>query len=331
MVWLKRYRQWVGVYGQDGISYSSEPSRYKIAVLCTGVDRKNKFVRIHNQRRILPPRNFLDNEADSSDTHGWGTAIVCFLAEMSPSAMLYVAKIAEGNQMAQSALVAIEKVELIASFIGIKLTMLLKAIRYAVHDWSVDMIVVPLGMEYHDRGISAAILEARQHNITVVAAAGNSGGNDRVAFPARMPSVIAVHATDGHGNPSLFNPSPVKARKNFSTLGESIPTISKSTNEECYMTGTAWAACTAAAILSVVIQFARKRLEMNGEDLQWLNSPEGAELLLELMSSDRGGYNYVAPWLFFSGEIDERMAHGSQAEFINTVKGQVVAAMRRSR
>ncbi|KAI0444182.1 putative subtilisin [Xylaria telfairii] len=319
-MWLQRYHDWADVYGQYNMSNSFEHSQYKIAVLCTGVDIKNEYLRMHARRRKIVCSSFLDDHQSPAthDAHGWGTRIVYLLATMSPSATFYVAKVAEGAQVRESSIVAIEK-----------------AIRYAVHDWAVDMIIVPLGMREHHQGISAAILEARQHNITVVAPAGNSGGNERVAFPARLPSVIAVHATDGHGNPSTFNPSPVKARKNFSTLGELIPGIpvldEPMDKTDSYMTGTSYAACMAAAILSVVIQFARRRLEMSKDDLQWLNSPEGAELLLELMSTERGGYDYVAPWLFFSGEIDERMARGSEAEFISTVKGQVVAAMRRMR
>jgi subtilisin family serine protease len=211
-----------------------------------------------------------------------------------------------------------------------RLTFLMQAIRYAVNEWEVDLIVLPMGIREHDQNISSAVLEARQKSVIVVAPTGNSGGNERVAFPARMAGVIAVNATDGHGNPSSFNPSPRKARKNFSTLGELIP--SKTLNDRTsYITGTSYAALVAASILSIVIQFARNRLQMTSQDLRWLNSPEGAETLLELMSVERGGYDYVAPWLFFSGEIDEEMTQGSEAEFINIMRGRIVAAMKRIR
>ena len=107
--------------------------------------------------------------------------------------------------------------------------------------------------------------------------------------------------------------------KNFSTVGELIPS-SAFGGENVRLTGTPFAACVAASVLSVVIQFARTRLQMKKEDLQWLNSPEGAEALLELMSTKRGGYDYVSSWLFFSDEIDEEMTGGSEEEFISLVK-----------
>lgn len=73
---------------------------------------------------------------------------------------------------------------------------------------------------YHE--LEKAIRDAQHKNVLIFAAASNDGGNRGRAFPARHDEVMCVHAADGNGNPSRFNPTPEKNRDNFSTLGEDV-------------------------------------------------------------------------------------------------------------
>jgi hypothetical protein len=191
------------------------------------------------------------------------------------------------------------------------------------------MIVLPLGFSVHQDEVSDAISDALKRGIICLAAPGNAGGNERAVFPARMLGVIAIYATDGYGNPSPFNASPMKGRKNFSTIGENIASNWK--GKDVQISGTSYSACAAAGILATVLSFARNHLLHDGADWKRLNCPEGAEKLLELMSSERGGYDYVTPWLFFSDEFEGMRSGASESEFKSIVKGQIVAALRQLR
>lgn len=191
------------------------------------------------------------------------------------------------------------------------------------------MIVLPFGFPVHHEIVSAAISFALEKGITCLAAPGNAGGNERAAFPARMPGVIAIYATDGYGNPSPFNASPIKGRKNFSTIGENMP--SSRNGVEATTSGTSYSVCVAAAVLATMLEFARTQLSLDDADLRTLNSPDGAEKMLDLMSSERGGYDYMAPWLFFSDETEDSISGGSESEFKSIIKGQILAALRQMR
>ncbi|KLU90664.1 hypothetical protein MAPG_10516 [Magnaporthiopsis poae ATCC 64411] len=310
-IWFRRYFQWASIYDQPQHGRSLRP---RIAILCTGVSLKDDggcFREARRDRRIFQ-KDFSesggrDGGADFEDTHGMGTHCVRLLVKLNRSAELHVLKITDRQK-------------------GFKLSVVNNAILYAVREKKVDMIVLPLGFTVRSEETSAAISEALLGNIICIAAPGNSGGNDRLAFPARMPGVIPVYATDGFGNPCPFNPSPLKDRKNFSTIGESIS--SRWGGEEVVIRGTAYSACVAAAMLATVLDFARNHLSLDAATLSVLKSPQGAEKLLEMLSSERGGYDYVTPWLFFTDEYEGTMEEMSESEFKSVMRGQITAALR---
>lgn len=188
------------------------------------------------------------------------------------------------------------------------------------------MIALPLGLDIYHEEIADAISWALRANIICLAAPGNAGANKRAAFPARMPGVIAVFSTDSYGNPSLFNPSPIEGQSNFSTLGEDIPSMWN--GRSVYKSGTTYSVCVAAGILATMFVFARDYLALKPRDWKTLHTPAGAEKFLELMSSSRGGYKYVAPWLLFSDQSLTDEHDGSESGFKNVIKGEIVAALR---
>lgn len=206
------------------------------------------------------------------------------------------------------------------------------------------MIILPLGLSVHEPGIADAINKALKNGIICLAAVGNQGTNARIAFPARMPGVVGIHSCDGYGNPSHFNPSPTKGQNNFCTLGEQIRVRYRAplrcdddekeeTEEEGprLVSGSSYAVVIAASIIAQVFVFARDTLKLEPQSIQALRSPEGVHALLELMSTSRNGYDYVAPWILLSEEFWGDRSVDSEVGREALVKGQTIAALRRIR
>ncbi|KAF4628967.1 hypothetical protein G7Y89_g9181 [Cudoniella acicularis] len=308
--WFDRYERWAVVYDQRR---RDSFRRCKIALLCTGVSTKeDKFLRrlrLDERRRRIFVKDFSDVEGHGEDRHGMGTQCVKLIARLNSSAELHVAKISDEGEISD-------------------LSVISEAILHYAHE-NVNMIVLPFGFPIHHERVSTAISFALEKGITCLAAPGNAGGNERAAFPARMPRVIAIYATDGYGNPSLFNAAPMKGRKNFSAIGEIMP--SSWNGVEVKTSSTSYSVCVAAAVLATMFEFARTQLSLDDADLKTLNSPDGAEKMLELMSSERGGYDYIAPWLFFSDKAEDSISGGSEFEFKSIIKGQILAVLRQMR
>lgn len=74
-----------------------------------------------------------------------------------------------------------------------------------------DVISLSLGGEYEDIDIllgtktQAAVSQAVNHGVVVVAAAGNDGDSEDVALPSRLPQVISVGAIDRRGQIAPFS------------------------------------------------------------------------------------------------------------------------------
>jgi type VII secretion-associated serine protease mycosin len=86
------------------------------------------------------------------------------------------------------------------------------AIRYAVSHGA-GVISMSLGYSLQSRQVRAALQDAFDHNVVVVASAGNSGGlasastdgQAPYSFPADYPGVLAVGAVNEDGQPASFS------------------------------------------------------------------------------------------------------------------------------
>jgi hypothetical protein len=163
---------------------------------------------------------------------------------------------------------------------------------------------MPFGYPKLDEEVEAAVEIARRQGSICLAAAANSGANAPVSFPARHRGVIAINSTDGYGNPSAFNPSPRDNDRNFSTLGEGVPTAPMYRTEgiESRKSGTSFSVCIAAGILARMLEYTNAKMKLSGSERNKLHSYEGALAMLTLMSTKRAGYSYVAPWLLWTDE-----------------------------
>lgn len=81
---------------------------------------------------------------------------------------------------------------------------LARAIQYAITS-KANVINMSLGSSGNSRAVSEAVQRALAAGIVVVAAAGNDGPTGQPEYPAALPGVIAVGATDENDRPANFN------------------------------------------------------------------------------------------------------------------------------
>lgn len=185
----------------------------------------------------------------------------------------------------------------------------LQAIRYAVDEWQVDIIVMSFGFEeeqdsdIEENSILKAIRYAYQSGVSLFAAASNDGNNrpDHVCWPARALEVICVHSGTGTGQPSTFTPGPHDNQR-IMVLGEWIssawPAHLKSPGNTKYMSGTSCATPIAAGIAAIVLDYARRTL--SPENWKKLRRVDGMQRMFERMRDPRvDKYWWIRPWDFF--------------------------------
>lgn len=141
----------------------------------------------------------------------------------------------------------------------------------------------------------------------VFAAAGNWGAYKSRAWPARKQGVIAVHATDGSGKGTKFNPN-AQNDLNISTLGKNIemkwPDLANPGKyKNVYISGSSFATPIAAGIAANVLEFARHRLELSQPKKNRLYSHHGMVKILKEMSCHRGDYDFLHPLDFWRKAI----------------------------
>ncbi|MCR4429444.1 MAG: S8 family peptidase [Tepidanaerobacteraceae bacterium] len=69
----------------------------------------------------------------------------------------------------------------------------------------VQVVNMSFGFTKNSMALERAIKEAYRQNIVLVAAAGNSGGDDSVMYPAKYPEVIAVAASNSANKAAWFS------------------------------------------------------------------------------------------------------------------------------
>jgi hypothetical protein len=184
-----------------------------------------------------------------------------------------------------------------------------QAIRHAIDEWKIDVIVMSFGFEQEQDSDSEAdsIIEAIRYasrkGITMFAAASNDGNNrpDGVAWPARAMEVICVHSGTGFGDKSYFTPLPYDNQR-VMVLGDHVESawpvrMNEPTNRR-FMSGTSCAAPIAAGIAAIVLDYARKFLDE--EEWLRLRRVDCMRRIFEKMRSERLlEYWWIQPWGFF--------------------------------
>lgn len=276
-----------------------ETSRVKIAVLDTGIDWSDSFIR-GAKDRIVNWKNWADDRQDKDsqqqvhDGAGHGTHVTALLLKTAPEAKIFVSRVANQN----GAMISPE--------------MIAKAIMYAVNTWEVDIITMSFGFRKPIIVIDEAIKYAFYRNVIMFAATSNDGGNDEVAFPASVhEAVIGVNSTDTWGGKSDFTPNVLTLSENFSILGEAVESSwPKHLNQgirQC-RSGTSYATPIAAGTAANMLFYVRMNVE-NEAKVKDVATCRGMKKLLLSMAAPIGGYRYIRPWILWNESEEDILAH----------------------
>jgi subtilisin family serine protease len=149
--------------------------------------------------------------------------------------------------------------------------------------------------------IHRAIQSAYAANVVILAAARNNGGNQSIAYPANQDEVICISSTDGQGNRSSFNPSPVPGR-NLATVGEAVLSSWIGGGRK-RKSGTSFAAPIAAGVAAIAMDYVRQKTPKSDQYVaSRVRNRKGMLAVLKHLSSDRDGFEYIAPWKLFCPE-----------------------------
>jgi hypothetical protein len=154
--------------------------------------------------------------------------------------------------------------------------------------------------------IDDELKRAINQDILVFAAASNAGGNLPRSYPAFRDQVFGIHSTDYMGNPSKFNPSPLKDA-NLSIIGELIEAAWPSKEQTSSsrhpvtrtrrMSGTSFATPVAVSIVALLLDYFRQTMQTEVTILK-MKEFNGMRRVLALIYTERQGYHYINPCIF---------------------------------
>ncbi|RDW74910.1 hypothetical protein BP6252_06052 [Coleophoma cylindrospora] len=273
--------------------------KIRIAIIDTGIDDEDTLIETALENgRIKDCQGFVGDPGDHQDLQGHGTHVTRLILGMAPAAELYIAKISDSKSIAAADFTRISEASS-------------PAIKWAHETKKVHIISMSFGLEHNNRNaeIDVAISNALKSGTTIFAAAANSGGNEKRAYPAKRSGVICIHASDGLGNDGKISPSHLPKKDNFSTLGISIK--SKWKGGDVLISGTSFATPVAVSMAADVLEFSRYRCRLSEHEQQYLYSYDGVCEILRLMSTERQQYDYIMPlhlWNSKSPNADSEIA-----------------------
>lgn len=167
----------------EGWDYTRGDSSIIVAVLDSGINLNHpEFT-----GRILSGYDFINNDADPSDDHGHGSHTSGIIGAgidngqgmvgICPQCSLLPVKVLNYNNAGTWSSVA-------------------QGILFAT-DHGARVINLSLGATVSSKTLEAAVSYAVEHDVLIVAAAGNMGA-DRKFYPAALDGVLAVSATDAN-------------------------------------------------------------------------------------------------------------------------------------
>lgn len=147
----------------------------------------------------------------------------------------------------------------------------------------VQVVNMSFGFTKNSMALERAIREAYRHNIVLVAAAGNSGGDDSVMYPAKYPEVIAVAASNSDDKAAWFSSGGPEV--DVIAPGSGIPSTYKDGGYKS-MSGTSMASPHVTAACALILAKAsmspakvREVLINNAKDLGLPKNKQGAGLV----------------------------------------------------
>lgn len=136
----------------------------------------------------------------------------------------------------------------------------------------------------------------RKVSALLFAAASNGGGNHGRAFPARLPNVFCIHATDAFGNGSNFNPTALAEDGNYSIIGQDLLAADPAQT----VSGTSYATPIAAGLAATLLEFLKQKWHPRDEDkvrtLHELQEYHVMAKVFKMIAQRRHSYDYLCPW-----------------------------------
>jgi subtilisin family serine protease len=133
---------------------------------------------------------------------------------------------------------------------------LAEAIIYAVRHHA-EVISMSLGYSQQSRPVRAALQDAYEHNVVVVASAGNSEGlagadrtgNAPYSFPANYPGVLGVAAVNSAGQVASFSSQNLSVQ--VAAPGDKVPAQGRD-GQYWYVSGTSPACALTAGVVALI-------------------------------------------------------------------------------
>jgi subtilisin family serine protease len=167
----------------------SRGENVKVAVIDTGVDFNHEDIK----NNILSGKNFVDPTKDPMDVAGHGTHVSSTIAaEDNGCGIVGVANRAK-----------IMPIKALGDDGSGNMQNVVSAIKYAA-DAGVDFITMSLGSPMPSKYIEDAINYAASRGCIIFCAAGNSGPNVDIMYPAKYNNTISIGAIDKHLNRTSF-------------------------------------------------------------------------------------------------------------------------------
>ncbi|KAH9214084.1 peptidase S8/S53 domain-containing protein [Leptodontidium sp. 2 PMI_412] len=269
----------------------------RVAVLDTGLDLPEEAewayeYRIGGRRIWLSENERLGQvlRKEKGDYDGHGTHATALLLQVAPDTEIFVAQVFKDHKETSG-----------------------KVMAKVIHQRIVD-VFSPRGLaesgiltDIQAISIDEAIRLADSNNVIMLAAASNQGGNSNIAWPARLPQVLCIYATDSYSNRCDFTPTEATRGDNFAVLGQAVkscwpPHLGQ--GGEVRKSGTSTATPIAAGIAAIVLDFVKSALsqwdrQISKEDVRTfrtLMSSAGMSSVFRKMKRTRAGYDYIVPW-----------------------------------
>ncbi|MBC1898006.1 S8 family serine peptidase [Listeria booriae] len=247
----------------------------KIAILDTGIDTTNRDLAFKKAINFTSA-----DSADFTDRNGHGTKIAGIIGArkngegligIAPNSELYIAKVAN-----DSGKVAFAEV--------------IKGLNWAVQQ-KVDIINISLEFGKGNEALKEAIDNAVEHDIIVVASAGNirAEGDTFKAYPGAYPDVISVGMLNVHGQ--IYADEFKEKKVDVYAPGEDL-TSTYFDNKMTLDTGVSYATAYASGYAALVM-----------EDKLSRDESISRESLLKTMKADLNQGINGTPWYVYTGLV----------------------------